>query len=239
MRSIKPLTVALLAVVSAATMAGPCRHHSSGSTVKLPLSAETWVQTHTALVQVAIDASVPGSELANVQGHLQADLSRLAPKADWHIVSLNQQTTSSGLLQVHAVASARLGGEVLNQIHAKVKSISKPGLGFSIDSIAFVPSQEELRAAKLNLRKTIYAEAEQEVAALSQSFNGQTFYISDIDFSSSQPSPLLRDRAMILAANAMPSQPAVSQQLSLTANVTLQSRPVVSTDKGLSAHASQ
>lgn len=164
--------------------------------VTLSLSAEQWVTSKTALVQVGVNAAVSGQGIEKIQTEVMQKLNQIAP-SDWHLVSFNRQQDKSGLESIQINAQARLAQDALSGLRDKAKGISRPGETFTVDDIQFTPSEEEIRLAGVNLRNNIYQQARAEIDAVNKMYPEQKYYLHDIQFLSSPTEP------MPVAANAM------------------------------------
>jgi len=164
--------------------------------VTMQLQSQQWVTTNTALVNVGVNAAINDQNMGSVQNDVVSKLKQLSDSADWHVVSFNRSLDQSGLERVQITAQARLPQKELSGLRDKAKNLSKPGEAYTIDNVAFVPSDEELQAANVNLRNDIYNQAKNEIAYLNKIYPDQKYYLYNIDFMSS-PSP------MPMAANEM------------------------------------
>jgi hypothetical protein len=199
--------------------------------VTLKLSAEQWVTTKTALVNVVVNAAVADHAIEKVQNDIMGRLNQLA-SGEWHVVSFDRQQDKSGLESIQITAQARLAQNQLANLRDKAKSISKPGETFTIDSVQFIPSEEEIRQASTLLRNSIYQQAKLEVDTLNKNFADQKYYVHQINFLL-QPMPMMENMMMAKAASA----PAAAQPLNvgnkqeLQATVELAAMPDAVTQK--------
>lgn len=198
--------------------------------VTLQLHAEQWVTTKTALVNVGINAAVAGQGIEKVRSEVIDKLNQLAPSNDWHILSFNRQLDKSGLESIQMSAQARLQQSDLNNLRDKAKTISKPGETYTIDSIQFTPSEDELRQANSTLRNDIYQQAKAELDTLNKTYPDQKYYIHQIEFLVFPPPPV----PMMAAAAEFPVKSAYNRALPLNvgnknelqATIVLASMPV-------------
>jgi hypothetical protein len=197
--------------------------------VTLKLSAEQWVTTKTALVNVVINAAVADHAIEKVQNEVIGRLNQLA-SGEWHVVSLDRQQDKSGLESIQIMAQARLAQNQLANLRDKAKSISKPGETFTIDSVQFIPSEEEVRQASTLLRNTIYQQAKQEVDTLNKSFPDQKYYVHQINFLL-QPMPMMENMMMAKVAASAPQPLNVGNKQELQATVVLAAMPDAVTQK--------
>jgi hypothetical protein len=199
--------------------------------INLQLKAEQWVTTQTALVHVAVNATVNTQGIEKVQSSVMQHLSSLSQKADWHITSLNRQQEKSGLESVQIYIEARLPQSELNALRDKAKSISHPGETFTIDSIEFTPSDEELKQANINLRNNIYNQAKNEIDSLNKLYPDQKYYLHSIDFMSS-PGPMpvaaayMKADSMNMAPRSAPLSVGNKQELMAIISISSIAEPV-------------
>lgn len=201
------------------------------NTVKLQLTSEQWVTTTTALVNVAINASVTDKNIETLQNAVLQKLDQLSKEGEWHTLSFDRQQDKSGLESIQIMAQARLPQSALANLRDKAKAISKPGETYSIDSVQFTPSEDEVRKANEALRKNIYNQAKTELDTLNQQYPSQKYYLHDVEFISFARIEMPAPRAemyMSVAGNvaAKAATPLnVGNKVSLQANVVLAAMP--------------
>lgn len=199
------------------------------NTVILQLQAEQWVTTQTALVSVNINAAVSDQNIINMQNNIMQKLKTLS-EGDWHIVSFNRQQDQSGLESIQITAEARLPQANLGALRDKAKAMSKPGETYIIENVQFVPSEDEIRQANIQLRNSIYSQAKSEIDVLNKSYTDQKYYLHQINFISGlQPMPMAHSNVMYMKAAAGGVAPAarlqVGNKATLQATVILASMP--------------
>lgn len=196
--------------------------------VTLQLQAEQWITTKTALVYVAVNASVSDQSIGNVQLEVLDKLKKLSDKGEWHVMSFNRQLDQSGLESIQILAQARLPQADLSGLRDRAKSISKPGETFTISNVQFVPSDEELRQANSMLRNNLYAQAKAEIDILNKTYPEQKYYLYSIDFMTQpvSPAPMMNAMAMqkTMVAGASSSLP-VGDKTVVQATVVIASMP--------------
>lgn len=196
--------------------------------VTLQLQAEQWITTKTALVFVAVNAAVSDQGIGNVQGEVLEKLKKLSDKGEWHIMSFNRRLDQSGLESIQISAQARLPQSDLSGLRDKAKTISKPGETFTIDNVQFVPSDEELRIANIQLRNNLYEQAKAEVDTLNKIYPEQKYYLYSVDFmTQSTPAPMMHTMSMqkaMVAGGATTSLP-VGDKTIVQATVVIASMP--------------
>ncbi len=195
--------------------------------VTLQLTAEQWVTTNTALVTIGVNAAVTDGDLGKLQQHVMDKLNQLA-KAEWHMTAFNRSLDQSGLEKVQISAQARLPSEALSGLRNQAKSISKPGETFSLDSVEFTPSDDEIRAANANLRHAIYQQAIAELAQLNKLYPDQKYYLHEMNFLGMmmppQPMNLMARSKMMMAGDANANL-SVGDKLKMTAIAVLAAAP--------------
>src|SRR5579862_2988355 len=168
--------------------------------VTLQLHSEQWVTTKTALVNVLVNAAVTNQGIDKIQNDIMQKLNQIARSTDWRLVSFDRQLDKSGLESIQISAQARLAQTDLANLRDKAKSLSAPGMTFTIDTIQFTPSEDELRTANINLRNQIYQQVKAETDALNRMYTDQKYYVHQINFISS---PVMMPMAMQYGAKAV------------------------------------
>lgn len=191
--------------------------------ITLPLTAEAWVTTKTALVNVRVNAAVSDHGVENVQSGVMGKLNQLSNQGVWHIVSLDRQQDKSGLENIQIIASARLPQVELSNLRNKAKNLSKPGETYVIDSVLFTPSEDEIKDALTLLRSNLYQQAKAEIEALNKIYPDQKYYLHQIDFLAPPVMPMPEMALMTRTVSAA----ATSQPLSIGNKVSLQATVVI------------
>jgi predicted secreted protein len=199
--------------------------------VTLQLQSQQWVTTKTALVNVGINAAVADQRIDKVQNDVLLKLNQLS-KGEWHIVSFNRQQDKSGFENIQVVAQARLAQSELANLRDKAKAISKPGETFTIDNVAFTPSDDEIKLANTQLRNDIYQQAKAEVDALNKVYPDQKYYLRQIDFNSAvEPEPrnpnmmYMAKGVAVAAAASAPPPLSVGNKVQVQATVIIAAMP--------------
>lgn len=193
--------------------------------ISLQFQAEQWVTTKTALVNVNVNAAVAGLGIEKLQNEIIQTLTRLSDKGAWHIVSYNRSLDQSGLESIQIVAQARLPQTELANLRERAKAISKPGETYSIDSVLFTPSVDELHTAQVALRNNIYLQAKAELDNLNKLYPDQKYYVHQINFMTAPPIQPMAMEANALMAR-MPQRPQ-SQPMSIGNKVQLQATAIL------------
>lgn len=206
--------------------------------VTLKLSSEQYVTTKTALVTVGVNAGVNDAGLEKIQDSVLKKLNGLSSAGEWHIVSFDRSQDQSGLEKVQISAQARMPSSALTNLRQKTKDMSQPGETYTLDNVEFTPSEDEIRAANIQLRGMIYQQAKDEVDRLNKAYSDQKFFVHHIDFVNMfipQPMPMMQAnvmRAGMAVAAASQSNLAVGNKVTTEATVTLGSLSPLS-DHGL------
>jgi hypothetical protein len=210
-------------------------HDAMLNKIILKLSAEQWVTTKSALVNISVNATVNGAALDKVQAEVLAKLASISSAGVWHILSFDRSQDQSGLEKVTIVAQARLPSGGLSNLRDQAKAITKPGETFNVDSITFTPSEDEIRDANTAVRSLIYGQTKDEIDRLDKLYPDQRYYVHTVDFVNDfvrMPTPMMpmngfamRAMAAQAPAPAMNSGLEVGDKLVVTATVVLASLP--------------
>lgn len=199
------------------------------NTVTFDLTAQQWVETKTAKVTVQVNATLNEEGLANSHQDISSKLTKISNKAPWHITAFNRSKDESGLEKLTVSAEARLAESELAALRDSATKVSKPGETFTIASIDFSPSEEEMEQAQEGLRQIIYGQAKDELAKLNKLYPDDKFFLHTINFG---PGPLPRMapqtesfQAKNLPAGGYSPPMTVSDQLKMTATIIFASAP--------------
>jgi len=190
--------------------------------VSLQLQSESWATTKTARVVIGINATLQDRALGQIHGQILNNLKKIAA-SQWHITQFNRSKSQSGLEQLYVQASTRVPENVLADVRAKAKAVSRPGANYNIVAIQFNPSFAEIEKVKAQLRQKIYADAKAELARLNTVYPNEKFYLHSVSFSDGalRPAP----RILGLARVAKMATPlTVSNKIKLQATVVLASK---------------
>lgn len=190
------------------------------------LNAEQWVASKTALVTIAVNASVSDTGLEKIQDEVIKKLNQISNQGEWHLVTFDRSLDQSGLEKVQITAEARLASSALVGLRDKTKATSKPGETFTLDNIRFTPNEDEIRAANTVLRNNVYEQAKDETDRLNRLFPDQKYFIHSIDFINNVPvSPLPQTFMAMKAAGGNGAEISVGDKLVLSATVVLSAVP--------------
>ncbi len=223
MRIIRSLTcifIASLFFVSAFAADKPPRLDK----IMFQVTAEQWVETKSAVVNVAIDATLGKEDLAKARSNILNKLNKISDKGDWHITRFNRSQDRSGLERLSVSAQARLPGSALATLRAQAKSVSRPGETYSINNINFTPSLAEYETIRGQVRQNLYKKINDELARVNKTYPNQKFKVHGINLiEGAEPFPrTAKDRPMALQAMAVEAAPiTVSNKVKMTATVIL------------------
>jgi hypothetical protein len=202
------------------------RHDAMLNKVMIKFSAEEWVITKSALVTVGVNASVNAGDLDKIQDEILKKLVSISGQGEWHIISFDRSLDTSGLEKIVISAQARLPSGSLAGLRDRAKAITKPGETFTLDNIAFTPSEDDLRQANTELRSNIYMQTKDEIDRLDKMYPDQHYYVHDVDFVgefTQAPGPIpMAGNYMAMRAN---NNLAVGDKLTMTATVILAALP--------------
>jgi hypothetical protein len=195
---------------------------TQNDTVTLPLMLEDWVQTDTARTELAVDASLPGSDAGKARADVLGAVRALAQGADWRFTAFDRNQDASGLEHWHAVVEARLAEAQLGGLSDRAKQVSRAGLQIRVQSVDFSPTLAEVEVTKSKLRAEMYKKVNEALAQLNQAEPERKYRIMRIDFN--EPTPNLPAPRMMSAAAPGNEQVAsgisLSEKAELRANVT-------------------
>lgn len=188
--------------------------------VSFQVSAKEWVSTQTALVAISINATLSNEDLIKARAEIMNNLAKIA-SGTWHITAFNRSQDSSGLEKLFAEAQARVAQADLTQVYQNAKKVSKPGATYTINSMEFTPSLQEIQNIKAQVRETLYQIANQEIARLNKIYPEQHYTLNRLSIiDGDQPSTprLYKQQLNTLAVAAAPAI-AVSNEIMLSAVV--------------------
>ena len=208
--------------------------------INLKITHQGWVQASMPKVTVQLNATLEADKLAVLRNAIPSNLSQIA-SISWHIISFQQDTDNSGFLKVTATATAHVPSDQIRGLNAKATKVSTTGQKYKITSIDYQPSLRDIQRTQGSLRDAIYTSARDELTLLNKIYPTAHYFLHGVTFQS-QPLParLYRGMAMMRAAaspqassghgdaggdrSTSSQRVAVSQELTLTANVILASR---------------
>ncbi len=150
--------------------------------VQMMLSADKWVNTTTAKVEVAINATLTQSSLVQMRRQILKNLNIIA-KGEWHIVQFNRRQGSSGLENLYVNATVRVAQSTLSEVYNLAKKVSKPGVQYKIMNIDFSPSSSDVKRVEKLVRQELYRKINNEVAELNGIYTKQHYSVHHIVFS--------------------------------------------------------
>lgn len=186
-------------------------------------SAKQWVSTQSALLNVAIDATLTNADLVKARADIMMNLNKIA-KGDWHLLSFDRSQDSSGLEKVNVQAQVRVNQSLLTDIYQNAKSVSKPGAQYTLTNIDFKPSLDEVQTVRAAVRKQLYEQVNAELARINNVYANQNYSVSSIvliDGDNPQPPVAYQAKTMnaLMVQGAVAAPLSVSNELVLTAVV--------------------
>ncbi|MHA7840734.1 MAG: hypothetical protein ACX932_02600 [Gammaproteobacteria bacterium] len=204
------------------------------NTISLALQAEQWVTTNQAQVVIQIDGSLRQSAVDKLYKTVHAQLAKIAnDQTQWHIVQLQQQKDASGLERITIQAQARIAENKLAHLREKTTALSEPGIRYSLLSIQYVPSIDDVERARAGVREKIYRQINEELERVNKQYKDRPYHVSRIYFNeptSSHPLMGARNKIMAVQTDTGPSvnpSAAVSKKVVVTASVQLSTQPLV------------
>jgi hypothetical protein len=192
-------------------------------TVLFQVSAKQWINTQTALLSVNINATLTNADLVKTRADIMEKLSKIA-SGEWHLIQFDRSQDSSGLEKLYVQAQARVSQGSLTNVYQNAKSVSKPGAVYTIGSVEFKPSLDEVQQVRAQLRERLYQQARDELARINKIYSGQNYTLNNLVFNEGEVNPLPQYKASQAMVNTM-AMPAsapnltVSNELTLTAMV--------------------
>lgn len=204
--------------------------------VAIQFRAEQWVTSKTALVNVAINATVTNQGIESVQNEVMQKLAQLSNKSEWHLISFDRQLDKSGLESMQLLAQARLPQSELANLRERAKTISKPGVTFTVDQVQFTPSEVELKQANMDLRNNIYQQIKAEIDNLNKQYPEQKYYLHQLDFVSGPQILMAQNNTMVAMKTSMnmtqqSAALSVGNKQELLANAVLAAMPDIVSQK--------
>lgn len=190
-------------------------------TVDFQVSTKQWVTTQTALLTVNLNATLGNADLVQARADILDKLSKIAT-GEWHLTQFDRSQDSSGLEKLSVQAQARVPQSGLTQVYEHAKSVSKPGANYSVGSIEFTPSLEEMQQVRTTLRERLYSQARDELVRINKVYTGQQYTLNQLVFvEGSEPPAEPKMLGMMNAMAVRSAAPAltVSQELTMTALV--------------------
>ena len=176
--------------------------------VVLTLSEEGWVTTHSADVDVFFNIVQQKETPDELKKEILNALAKLAPSAEWFVVSSRETKDRTGLNRWNVSANARLAEGEIAGLQDKAEKLSRAGFKMNIGNVDFSPSLDERNGLMANLRSRIYAKAKEEAERLSKVLGGDAYRIQTVNFVSNysgHASPMTKNMAMQRVSSNMES----------------------------------
>jgi hypothetical protein len=184
-------------------------------------SAKQWVSTQTALLSVNINVTLNNANLVKAREDIMGSLAKIA-QGDWHLLEFDRSQDSSGLEKLSVQAQVRVNQNLLTDIYKNAKSVSQPGAQYTVNTVEFKPSLEEIQTVRSAVRKQLYQQVNDELAQMNKAYPTQNYSVSNLVFiEGDNPQPPVAYQAktmnLMMAGSSVPI--AVSNELVLTAMV--------------------
>ncbi|STX51796.1 Uncharacterised protein [Legionella busanensis] len=147
--------------------------------ISFQVSARQWVTTQTALLTVDINATLTNADLVKARADIITNLNKIAA-GDWHITQFNRSQDSSGLEKLFVEAQARISQSSLTNVYQNAKAVTQPGSTYSINTIDFKPSFEEVQKVKAQVRQRLYHLVKAELMRLNNTYKTQYYSVNNI-----------------------------------------------------------
>ena len=218
----KSLTSLLVAIIPLSCFACPPQRPALDK-VQFQLSAKQWVSTQTALLTVSVNATLTNADLVKARADIMSQLNNIA-SGEWHITQFDRSQDSSGLDKLTVEAQLRVLQSNLTDVYKHAKSISKPGITYTINGIEFKPDLADTQQAKNQLRENLYKLVADEMTRINKAYGEQHYTLNRLTFVDGdapvQPMPMGANtrsmKTMALAATPAYSPIAVSNELTMT-----------------------
>ena len=198
-------------------------------TVSMTLALEDWVTTETARTELAVDATLPGSDAGKVRDEMQNAVKGLVQSAEWRFTRFDRDQDSSGLEHWHAILEARIPENQLGGLADRAKSASRPGLQIKEQTVDFSPTLAETEATRTKLRGEMYKRVNDALAQLNQAEPDRKYRIENINFGFTPAQSVnygMRSAVPMasMSASQEPANVSVAQKVEITTNVTFAAR---------------
>lgn len=174
--------------------------------VNVTFAVEEAIVSDTVKVTIQATLAVKAEDAVDVRGQITAALKNVID-ADWAFVALDRREDEAGLERVSATATARIPEAQVAGLTAKCQAASVAGLKLSAGYVDYSPARNAVDQAITNLRRKIYALAQEEAEAL-QEAAGKTakgkWRVGNISFSGQQnfSAQRMANKGMMLEASA-------------------------------------
>lgn len=196
----------------------------NGAQVRVPLSAETWVATTTAEVEVIAHLTLVDQAPDDARNRLMSQIASLVPDARWRITAFERTSDSAGAQRWTIRATARVDQGHLDDLVEAVQAASRPGRSLRLGRVDTTPSLKEREVALKALRAVIYQSALEECAVAKALWPGHEVGVLRVDFQrpgiQPLPRPARNTHAQVAQADA-PDGLSSERRIVLTAWVTL------------------
>lgn len=177
--------------------------------VSFQVSAKQWVSTHTALLDVNINSTLTNADLVRARAEIILNLNKITA-GDWHLLEFNRAQDTSGLEKLFVHAQVRVDQQALTDIYQHAKEVSKPGAQYTVSSIEFKPSLEEVQSARVAIRQQLYQQVNEEIARMNKAYPEQHYSVNNLTFVEDNNTPIAPMAMQAKAFNALAMSSAVA-----------------------------
>ncbi|AIT08708.1 hypothetical protein LO80_01110 [Candidatus Francisella endociliophora] len=199
------------------------------NTITYTTQAETTVKSDSILVQVTGYATTTLEDQNSIQKEISDEVNSIV-KADWKVKNLEQDKSRSGALNVTLQLEARISQQDLNNLQKALENQKASGKKLVAQVLDYNPPAKDIQAAKQDLMVQIY----KDTKAYLDNFNKEThsnYLIQSIKYNDTN-SYRPRNTVMFMkaannemdASSTNPNPVAVSQDITINANVTFMER---------------
>lgn len=203
--------------------------------VSIEVSVEESIVSDTVKVSMEVVLATKAEDATDVRGTILTGLKAVLD-VDWAFTRLDRNTDRSGLEFVEATATARVPEGQLAGLDAKSKSASREGFQVTVGELDYNPARNVIDATVVELRKRIYAKAQEEANTLNELIANDTngkWRVAGVHFGHGGPRMKTANSRMMLES-AMPAAASygdmggggesldLTQKVGLTATVSLQ-----------------
>jgi len=149
--------------------------------IMFQIASKKWVSTKTALLKIQINATLSNTDLVQARNDMMKQLNKIA-QTDWHLTKFDRSQDSSGLEKLWVTAEARVPQQALNKVYQNAKSVSKPGVKYSVSSIEFKPSLQEIQSVRAKLRESLYQQVNAELQRINKNYSQQNYSLYRLFF---------------------------------------------------------
>lgn len=197
------------------------------SNVSMSLTAEEYITAESAKLSFGATYAITDPSIDAKAQVIEA--AKKLYNGDWYVTGVERSESTAGIETVTYGLSIRVPESSVGSVTSGVKNVNRSGLKFELYNTDFTPTQAQIEAGNKNLRKAIYAKANEELEILNTSTNStgdDAWVIGSVNFNSGAPamakSNALRATAFyesVSNADSDDEEGGVTQKLTLAAAV--------------------